>query len=429
MPRHQDRYHTIGFDPAAIFSAKGDSLKVEGSEDFIELLTGKKNIKSYCYNNVNPYQLLSKNFPQKFSVETHQGGLIGYACHEAINYFEDSINLPEHAEFDTFKFGLFLDGLIYDTLTGTIKYYSYGVNRSDQVRNLVRESLEYNIPEKLDSVEFLGHSTTREEYIEAVERTRKKIVEGYSFQSEVGFKSFFSISGDKLAIYNRLRQINPSPYMYYLKFDGQELLGASPEILVSSKQGIALTTPTAGTIIRGKTEQEDTVLARTLLNDPKEIAEHNMLVDLHRNDLARVSKAGSVKVLDLMFIIKFSHVQHIVSEISSSLLDNKNAFDLLSSVLPGGVTTGAPKLETIKIIHETEEDPRGPYGGAVGRFSFNGDCDFCLPIRSIFCNQDSCFAQTSAGIVFDSIAENEYIEVTHKLAAMIATLEDLGAKI
>jgi len=240
-------------------------------------------------------------------------------------------------------------------------------------------------------------------------------------------KSFFNVEGDKFAIYKRLREINPSPYMFYVQFGAQEMFGASPEILVSSKKGRILTTPTAGTIKRGADDLEDIALARTLLSDPKEIAEHNMLVDLHRNDVARVSVPGTVMVEDLMYVIKFSHVQHIVSNVVGIKSRDKNCFDVLKAILPGGVVTGAPKIETVKIIDENEAQPRGPYGGAVGRFSLNGDCDFCLPIRSLFCDGDQCYAQTSAGVVYDSKPDHEYVEVQRKLSAMKNTLAEFGA--
>lgn len=429
LPRHQDRYHVIGFAPVATFSAKDQNLTIESEEHIIQALTGIAGLSSVTITCVNPYKVIADAYSSNMiPTTTHQGGLIGYFSHESINYFEDSIHLAEHTKFDTFKLGLYLDGLIYDTTTNTLSYYTLGEDRSQQVLKLIEELNGTTITKNIEEISFLGHGLTKEEYISAVERTRHKIIEGYSFQSEVGFKSEFLISGNKIAVYNKLREINPSPYMYYLKFGKQELFGASPEILVACKQRIALTTPTAGTTTRGKTKAEDISLARALLNDPKEISEHNMLVDLHRNDLARVSKAGSVRVSDLMYIIEFSHVQHIVSQITSELSDNMTSFDLLASVLPGGVTTGAPKIETIKIISETEKTPRGPYGGAVGRFSFNGDCDFCLPIRSIFCDGDVCFSQTSAGIVYDSNAEKEYNEVKSKLAALIQTLEELGGE-
>ena len=278
-------------------------------------------------------------------------------------------------------------------------------------------------------MEFLGHSETKEEYTQAVLNTLEEVRAGNTLQCEVGFKSHYEIKGDKIAVYDQLRQINPSPYMYYVQFGDIELLGSSPEILVSSVNGRVLSTPTAGTRPRGKDEQEDKRLARELLSDEKEIAEHNMLIDLHRNDLLRVCKTGSVKVSQLMYLIRFSHVQHIVSDIVGELAQEKTAYDLLASILPGGVVAGAPKIETIKIIQRNENTPRGPYGGAVGRFSFNGDAIFVLPIRSLFCKGDHCFSQTSSGVVYDSTVTGEYNEVRAKLAAMEQTIRELGGGI
>ena len=427
LPRHQDRYFTLGFDPCALFSAHQNTLQLSGDLDTLQRMTGQKNTGSVIYQVDNPYRFVQEHCVFDFPCRLQQGGLIGYLCHESVNYFEPSLGLTEHPEFSNFRFGLYADGLVFDTTTGTLSYYSLYQDRVDLVKALVAEAQSYVIPDTLTSVDFQGHSATREEFMAAVERTKDKIRQGFSFQSEVGFKSHYHIQGDKVAIYNRLREVNPSPYMFYVKFGEQELFGASPEVLISCKQGQVLTTPTAGTIVRGKDTHEDVQLARQLLCDPKEIAEHNMLVDLHRNDVARVCRPGSVQVADLMYIIKFSHVQHIVSNVVGNLRDDKTAFDALAAIFPGGVVTGAPKIETIKIINDNENAPRGPYGGAVGRFSLNGDCDFCLPIRSIFCAGDQCYAQTSAGVVYDSVPEREYAELTNKLAAMRQTLHELGA--
>ncbi|HEX5797247.1 MAG TPA: anthranilate synthase component I family protein, partial [Candidatus Saccharimonadales bacterium] len=217
----------------------------------------------------------------------------------------------------------------------------------------------------------------------------------------------------------------PSPYMYYIHFGKREVFGASPELVVSSIDGSVLTTPTAGTVRRGKDEKEDKELARRLLNDPKELAEHAMLVDLHRNDISKVCKYGSVKVSELMHLIKFKYVQHICSDIVGELRPDKNSFDLLSGIMPCGVLTGAPKIETMKIIARNEQYPRGPYGGAVGRFSFNGDCAFAMPIRSLFCGGDNCYNQACGGVVFDSVPEEEYDEIVAKLTGMEQTIKDV----
>lgn len=425
LPRHQDRYYTIGFDPDLHFSAKGNELKIFG--DRLEDVTGSLDQREVILSDLNPYDFIKNNIHLDYLSKTHQGGLIGYFCYESVNYFEPAINLKEHSDFQTFHLGLYTDGLIYDSTTDIMYYYTYTEkDRSDFVRDLVEKLDSIVIPETLEEVVTHGHSQTREEHAEAIQNTLEEVKAGNSFQSEVGFKTHYTIKGDKIAVYNKLRQINPSPYMFYTKFDDVELLGASPEILVASTNRRVLTTPTAGTIRRGKDSKEDTVLSRQLLTDPKEIAEHNMLVDLHRNDISRVCDIGSVKVAELMYIIRFSHVQHIVSDIVGELSEDKTSFDLLASILPGGVLTGTPKIETIKIIERNETTPRGPYGGAVGRFSFNGDSTFCLPIRSLFCSGDNCFTQTSSGVVYDSTVDREYEEVCEKLAAMEQTIRELS---
>ena len=231
------------------------------------------------------------------------------------------------------------------------------------------------------------------------------------------------MNGDTTKIYEKLRIVNPSPHMYYLKFKDQKIIGASPELLFRLKNGEMETYPLAGTTKRGENSREDTQLARELLNDPKEIAEHNMLVDLHRNDIGKVAKFGTVKVRNLMDIKRYSHVQHISSEIVGIIDDKNDMFSALASNFPAGTLTGAPKIEAMKIINEIETSGRGPYGGAIGQFGFNGDCTFAIPIRSIFIKGKNGFIQTCGGIVHDSIPENELLEIERKLAAMKSVLE------
>lgn len=429
LPKHQDRYFTIGFDPCLEFIAKGDQLTITGNPEILSRTTGVQDQSHITLRNGNPYEFIRKNIQLNHLSKTHQGGLIGFFSYESVNYFEPSMNLPEHADFPTFHLGLYQDGCIYDTETNILYYYTYYEDRSEYIKQLVRQLDSIEIPTYLPSAEFLGHSETKEEYSNELLNTLEEVRAGNTLQCEVGFKSFYEIKGDKIAVYDRLRNINPSPYMYYVQFGDTELLGASPEILVSSINGRVLTTPTAGTRPRGKNEQEDKQLARELLSDNKEIAEHNMLIDLHRNDLSKVCKVGSVKVAQMMYVIRFSHVQHIVSDIVGELAAEKTVYDLLAAILPGGVVTGAPKIETMKIIHQNESTPRGPYGGAVGRFSFNGDATFCLPIRSLFCKGEHCFSQTSSGVVYDSTVDHEYKEVRAKLAAMEQTIRELGGGI
>jgi anthranilate synthase component 1 len=206
--------------------------------------------------------------------------------------------------------------------------------------------------------------------------------------------------------------------MYFLKFGDKKLIGASPETLLELQDGALVTRPLAGSIKRGQTVAEDKQLARQLLNDPKEIAEHNMLVDLHRNDVGRVAEFGSVRVRNLKGIKRFSHIQHIESEIVGRLRHNEDMFSAVAANFPAGTLSGAPKIEAMKIIDAIETEARGPYGGAVGHFGFNGNCAFAIAIRSLFVAGDHAYAQTCGGIVYDSEPEKEYDEVRRKLAAM-----------
>lgn len=406
LPKQQDRYYTIGFDPLYVFSADKDDLKVEGRED------------SETIKTENPYNYLKKLLPKIDNADPYQGGLVGYFSYEVFNYFETSQNLAVHPDFPVFQFGLYLDGLVYDSETSELTYYTYLEDRSAEVEGLIKSLDSVDLPDRVDKTQDLGYSLDEGSYKQVVEDTLEEIRAGNSFQVEVGIKKNYLVSGDKFAIYNYLRQINPSPYMYYLKFSDRELFGASPEIVASLKSGRILTTPAAGTIERGETEESDRDNVRQLVNDPKEIAEHKMLVDMHRNDISRVAKHGSVKIDKLMHIMKFKYVQHMVSDITGEIREDKDAFDLVQSIMPCGVLTGAPKIETIKIINKNEGGPRGPYGGGVGRFSLNGDCVFAMPIRSLFFNGERGFNQACAGIVFDSNPEKEYNEVIAKLAGM-----------
>ncbi len=397
------RYSIIGFDPQHIISAKGNTLYFDGEK----------------YEVPNPYFALREIMPQDAISKFYAGGLIGYLSYEAVNFFEPSLNLEEHPLFEVFKFGAYLDGLILDKVTGELFYFFYEKNRLKIVKKLLKAEL----PERKIKTKFLGDSLSKEEHKKKVEYVLEQIKKGNTFQCEVGFKSEFEVEGDPLLIYENLRKINPSPFMYYLKFGNQKVIGASPELLFRLKNGDMETFPLAGTIRRGKTVKEDIELTRTLLNDPKEIAEHNMLVDLHRNDLGKASKFGTVKVRSLMDIKKFAHVQHISSEISGVIKDGCDMFCALSASFPAGTLTGAPKIESMKIISRMENAPRGPYGGAVGHFGFDGNCIFAISIRSLFISGNYAFAQTSGGIVLDSEPEKEYQEIENKLMSMRKALE------
>lgn len=413
IPKKQERYYTFGFDPKSVFYARKNKLFIKSDSEISEVKTE------------NPYKELNKYLPNIPKTNTFQGGLVGYFSYESANYFEAALSLPEHSDFPNFELGLYLDGLVYDSKTSELQYYTYGEDRSNLILNLIDQIDELNLPKKVDQVKKIGYNIDRNRYEEIVEDTLQEIRKGNTFQAEVGIRADYEIKGDKFAAYLKLRDVNPSPYMFYVKFEDREVFGSSPELVVSSISRKVLTTPAAGTIGRSSNETEDNALSKKLLNDPKEIAEHSMLVDMHRNDISKVCKPGSVEITDLMHLMKFNFVQHIVSDISGELEDDKDSFDLLASIMPCGVLTGAPKVETMKIIARNEKTPRGPYGGAVGRFSMNGDCAFAMPIRSLFCSGDKCFTQACAGIVYDSVPSREYEEVIAKLTGLEQTIKDI----
>ncbi len=406
------RHSIIGFDPEKILWAQGNTLHID-----------ERDGSSQSYQSDNPYYLLRDIVPQNILSRKYSGGLTGYVGYDAMNYFEPSLDLNVSDMFEAFKFGLYTDGLIFDKMTGEIFYFYYQDSRMELIESMLAEPTPANGPLVVTPT---GESMTREDHATAVAKVKQDIVDGKIFQTEVGFKKWFTLEGDNINIYEQLREVNPSPQMYYLKFKEQKVIGASPELLFRLRQGEMETFPLAGTAKRGATEAEDRELARILLNDPKEIAEHNMIVDLHRNDIGRVAQFGTVKVRSLMDIKRFSHVQHISSEIVGIMAETEDMFSGLASNFPAGTLTGAPKIEAMKIIDDLEGEGRGPYGGAVGHFSFNGDCTFAIPIRTVFANGEKAYVQTCGGNVFDSNAEDEYEEIQRKFAGTKRVLDQFA---
>jgi len=406
---HVSRHSIIGFDPEKIFYANDTNLTIE-----------ERDGSSESFSSENPYYLLREIIPQNVISRKYAGGLTGYLGYDSMNYFEPTLSLQSSTMFDAFKFGLFMDGLILDKMTGEIIYFYYHNSRLDLVKTLIAEK---DIPNGALTVTPKEETMSQAEHRDAVLKVKQEIIDGKIFQTEVGFKKRFHLEGDTINIYEQLREVNPSPQMYYVKFDDQKLIGASPELLFRLRQGEMETFPLAGTALRGSNKQEDTAYARALLNDPKEIAEHNMIVDLHRNDIGRVAQFGTVKVRNLMDIKRFSHVQHIASEIVGIISDKEDMFSALASNFPAGTLTGAPKIEAMKIIDNLEIDGRGPYGGAVGHFSFNGDCTFAIPIRTVFARGEEAYVQTCGGNVYDSNPEDEYEEIRRKFAGTKKVLD------
>jgi len=403
------RHSIIGFDPEQILWADEGYLHIEDRQG---------NRESYASE--NPYYLLREIVPQNIISRKYAGGLTGYIGYDCMNYFEPSLNLQHSEMFDIFRFGVFKDGLILDKMTGEVFYFYYTDSRIELVDEILAADCPANGPLKIYN---LGDTMSQQDHADAVMKVKQDIIEGKIFQTEVGFKKRFRLEGDTINIYEQLREVNPSPQMYYVKFGEQKLIGASPELLFRLRQGEMETFPLAGTTKRGADAVEDQQLARALLNDPKEIAEHNMIVDLHRNDIGRVARFGTVKVRNLMDIKRFSHVQHISSEIVGIISDEHDMFSALASNFPAGTLTGAPKIEAMTIIDELEADGRGPYGGAVGHFSFNGDCTFAIPIRTVFANGEQAYVQTCGGNVYDSNAEDEYEEIRRKFAGTKKVLD------
>lgn len=406
------RHSIIGFDPEKLLWAEGNTLFIQERDGVTE-----------SYESDNPYYLLRSIVPQNIISRGYAGGLTGYIGYDAMNYFEPTLNLQTSDMFDGFRFGLYKDGLILDKMTGQVFYFYYDEDRSELVQALLKAPVPENGPLIVTPA---GESMSREEHAQAVAKVKQDIVDGKIFQTEVGFKKWFDLDGDTIGIYEQMREVNPSPQMYYIKFGEQKVIGASPELLFRLRQGEMETFPLAGTAKRGADEKEDVALARALLNDPKEIAEHNMIVDLHRNDIGRVARFGTVKVRSLMDIKRFSHVQHISSEIVGIIADDQDMFSALASNFPAGTLTGAPKIEAMKIIDDMEGDGRGPYGGAVGQFSFNGDCNFAIPIRTVFAKGNKAYVQTCGGNVYDSNAEGEYEEIQRKFAGTKRVLDQFA---
>lgn len=392
------RYSLIGFDPFCIVSAKENILTIDKKE----------------YQVQNPYFALRSLMPAQDTTPKYAGGLVGYLSYDCINYLEPTLHLKTHKLFDQFLFGIYTDGLIFDKLTNELFYFFHDVDRRHTIQNILKSKIK----KQSVIVTFMRDSLSKKEHKKIVKQVKEHIKAGNTFQCEVGFKTEYTIKGNVLNIYEKLRKVNPSPFMYFLKFGKTKIIGASPELLFSLTNGQILARPLAGTTKRGKTKKEDMQLARELLNDTKERAEHTMLIDMQRNDIGKVAKLGTVKVRDVMTIKKFSHVQHISSEVTGLIRPEEDMFSALMSNFPMGTVSGTPKIETLKIIDTNEPEARGPYGGGVGHFGFNGNCAFALALRSLFISGDYAYSQTSSGIVYDSDPDKEYEEIQRKLAAM-----------
>ncbi|MBI5414011.1 chorismate-binding protein [Candidatus Peregrinibacteria bacterium] len=404
-------YSFLGFSPHAIISSKEGKMFVNGKEFLID-------------SEKNPLEALDQLFAPFAGItqeKRFRGGLIGYLGTESARFYDASIpTSSEKGDFPDFLFGLFLDGLVYDRKRQALEYFTWHEDRSSQIQKLLAQKIS---PKKITQ-KYVKSSCTDTEFEKMVERMKEEIVSGNIFQIVPSRKFEYEIHGSLLNFYGRLREVNPSPHMYFLKFGKIQIIGSSPE-LVGRIEGERIETfPIAGTRSRGKTPEEDSAKAAELLADPKEVAEHMMLVDMARNDLGKVCEYGSVEVNRLMSIKKFSHVQHIVSEISGILRKNISALRGIIANFPMGTVCGSPRIEAMKILVREEKVPRGPYGGAVGFWSFSGDATFALAIRSLFVHGEKGFCQAGAGIVYDSVPEFERKEVNKKSQHVREILEE-----
>lgn len=405
------RYSIIGFNPVA---------KIKAHDHNVTITT---DTYTFEYTSDNPLLDIKTLIKNDFKEEGFRGGLLGYVSYESIKYFE---NVPTHKSiYPDFEFGLFLDCVVYDNIHKTCEYTTLNEDRSDLIKRIYQEEHTNGILEyKLIQEDF-----TQDEYENAVDETKNLITDGEIFQAVISNSENLVLKGSKLPLYEHLRKINPSPYMYHIKLDQREIIGSSPEMLMRLEKGTVESYPIAGTRPRGKNKQEDEELEKSLLNDEKELAEHLMLVDLARNDIGKISKSNTVKLEEFYGIRKFSHVQHIVSHVTGKLNDNLDAIDAFMSLFPAGTLSGAPKIRAMEIINQKEKYARGPYGGAVGYFSLNGNADFTITIRTLTTNDNRAEIQAGAGIVYDSIPQSEYEECRRKRQALFQALKESGSEI
>jgi anthranilate synthase component 1 len=346
------------------------------------------------------------------------GGLVGYVSYDFVRHLE---RLPDRhrkpSPFPDFELGLFLDGIVFDHLGGEAFYFSHGEDR-------LEDFLEtYRPPEPAPlSVQPLEPEVRREEFEASVLRAKEEIAAGEVFQVVLSRRDHGRCEGDLMAFYEQLRWVNPSPYMYFIDFGGRKVVGSSPETLLNVQGDRVTTFPIAGTRPLGRNLEERRRLREELLADEKERAEHNMLVDLARNDVGRVCRFGTVAVPEYMTVEEFSHVQHIVSKVVGQLKPGHDALDALAALFPAGTVTGAPKLRAMEIIEALEPSRRGPYAGIVGYMGLNGNMDTAISIRTLMANGRDIEVQAGAGIVADSDPGKEWMETEHKLAALQAAL-------
>ena len=419
------RYTFLGYDP-----------KLE-----ITCLNGKMKVGELSFETADPgkyiRQIIDEHRSPRFDgLPTFTGGLVGYFSYDYLKYAEPSLRLDakDSEGFNDVDLMLFDRVIAFDNFRQKIilivnialENYETEYNRAAMELEQMAVLLRNGSPAEDNCGKFrseLRPMFSREEYCGMVERAKHYIREGDIFQIVLSNRLEAEYEGTLLNAYRVLRTVNPSPYMFYFSSCDMEVAGASPETLVRLENGILHTFPLAGTRPRGKNEAEDAALERELLQDPKELAEHNMLVDLGRNDIGKISKFGSVRVEKVHSVERYSHVMHIGSTIRGEIAEGRTALDAVDAILPAGTLSGAPKIRACQLINDLENNKRGIYGGAIGYLDFTGNLDVCIAIRIAYKKSGRVFVRSGAGIVADSVPEQEYQECMNKAAAVVTALK------
>ena len=423
------RYTFLGFAP---------TLEITCLNGVMTIISTKK--KTFETDNPNQHiqEILDQHKSVKFDyLPPFTGGLVGYFAYDYAKYGEPSLKLDavDEERFNDVDLMLFDKVIAFDNyrqkviLIANIKTedieteYKNGESQLEKMKELIKSGQHEHTAHARVKSDF-KELFTREEYCRMVEKAKDHIKEGDIFQVVLSNRFEANFEGSILDTYRVLRTINPSPYMFYFSGGNLEIAGASPETLVKLHNGKLFTFPLAGTRPRGATDEEDIALEKELLADEKELAEHNMLVDLGRNDLGKISKFGTVIVEKYKAILRFSHVMHIGSTVSGEICEGKTGLDAINAVLPAGTLSGAPKIRAMQIINEQEQNKRGIYGGAIGYLDFTGNMDTCIAIRIVYRRNNKVFIRSGAGIVADSKPESEYQECVNKSAAVMNALKN-----
>lgn len=426
------RYSFIGINP---------KMEVRIFGDEAEIIENGASEKKKCPDPIELFNgiLAKRTSPVFLNRPKLTGGLIGYFGYDTVRRFEKKlVNIPEDdLKMPDSNMFLYDEIVAYDHLTNKaviILNINAGENVDSAYEKCLKKSFEIGkiLAEAKPAVQSSGSgkeikvtsNVTKEEFISMVETAKEHIVNGDISQVVLSQRFEVDEPPAPFDVYRMLRSTNPSPYLYYFDHEDYCIAGASPEMLVNVTDGAVITKPIAGTVGRGKTEAEDKELEQKLLNDPKERAEHTMLVDLGRNDVGKVCGFGTVNVTDFMRVERYSKVMHLVSDVQGKLAEDKTAMDALMSVLPAGTLSGAPKVRAMEIIDELENKKRGLYGGTVGYLAFSGNIDTCIAIRTVLFRNDKAYVQAGAGIVYDSVPENEYEETKNKALAVVNAIAE-----